>query len=84
MREKFGKIKRGSEGHIDHAGHHRGDMTRSHLVGILHKAATLLGLHGGVINCNEMMQNHVLDEGLDEGKLLMRGIVEGIIIEDKI
>ena len=59
-------------------------MARSHLVGILRKAATLLGLRGGATNCNEMMQHHVLDEGLDKGNLLVRGIVEGIIVEDKI
>ena len=59
-------------------------MVRSHLVEILRSAVTLLGLRGRVINCNEMMQNHFLGEGLDEWKLPMREIMEGIIVEDKI
>ena len=59
-------------------------MARSHLVWILRKAATLLGLRGCATNRNEMMQHHVLDEGLDEGNLLVQGIVEEIIVEDKI
>ena len=41
-------------------------------------------LSGGATNCNKMIQHHVLDVGLNEGSLLMQGIDEGIIIEDKI
>ena len=59
-------------------------MARSHLVGILCKAATLLGLRGGATNYKEMMVHHVLEVGLDEGSPLVRGIVEGVIVEDKI
>ena len=45
-------------------------MARSHLVGILRKAATLLGLRGGATNYKEMMHHHVLEVGLDDESLL--------------
>ena len=41
-------------------------------------------LRGGATNNKEMMVHHVLEVGLDVGSPLVRGIEEGIIVENKI
>ena len=42
------------------------------------------GIFGGAANGNKTMHHHVLEVGLDEVSLLVRGIDEGVSVDDEI